>query len=146
MARAAFSPTTADKAKLHRTADHRASIDQAFGGEDCIFHAQLVLRVFQPLGVGLRIREMKRIARGQIGVEFVVSFVIEQKFEAAPGAQSEMVITLWADVPIRLQIFLPDNGAARTALRPHAFGADAALFHRRGVFNRLLFAFKPGHV
>ena len=136
----------ADKAELHRTADHRAPIDQAFGGEDCIFHAQLAPRVFQPLSVGLGIREMKRIARGQIGIEFIVSFVIEQKFEAAPGAQPEMVITFRAHVPIRLQVFLPDNGAARTALRPHAFSADAALFHGRGIFNRLLFTLKPGHV
>jgi hypothetical protein len=56
-----------------------------------------------------------------------------------------MVLALGADFPIRFEIFFPDDGAAGVALRPHAFGVDAAFFGRRGIFDRFFFALEPGH-
>ena len=135
----------ADESKFHRAADHGAAVDAAFGGKDGVFHAELVLRVFQALGVGLGVGEMQRIVRGEVGVEFLVLLVVEKQFEAAAGAEPEMVIALGADVPVCVEILLPDDGAAGAALRPQAFGADAALVHRRGIFDRFFFALEPGH-
>ena len=42
----------ADESEFHRTADDRAPIRAAFGGEDGVFHSELVLRFFQTLRVG----------------------------------------------------------------------------------------------
>jgi hypothetical protein len=56
-----------------------------------------------------------------------------------------MVVALGADFPIRFEVLFPDDGAAGAAFGPHAFGADTALFDRRGIFDWFFFAFKPGH-
>ena len=56
-----------------------------------------------------------------------------------------MVVALGADFPIRFEIFFPDDRAAGIALGPHAFGVDAALFGRGGIFDRFFFALEPGH-
>src|SRR5580704_18055029 len=108
-----------------------------FGGEDRVFHAQFMLRVFQTLRVGLGVSEMKWIAGREFAVEFSPGFVIEQEFEPLARTQAEMMVALRADFPVRLQVFFPDDGAAGTTLCPHAFGAHAAFFDGRGVLNRL---------
>ena len=85
------------------------------------------------------------IARNEFGVVLGPQAVIEQQIEAALRAQAEMVIAFRADLPIRLQIFFPDDGAAGVALDPQAFGADAALIDGRRVLDPFFVALEPGH-
>jgi len=74
-----------------------------------------------------------------------VRLFVEQEFQAAAGAEAEMVLALGADLPVRFEILFPDDGAAGAALHPHALGADSSLVGRRGIFYRFFLALEPGH-
>src|SRR5580704_6784882 len=136
---------TADKTEFHRAADYGTSVQAACGGDDRIVHIEFALRFFQALRVGPGIGELERVARGQACVQLGPRFFIEKHFQAAPRTQAEVVLALGADFPIRFQIFFPNDGAAGIALRPHAFGVNAAFLRRRGIFDRFFFALEPGH-
>src|SRR6266700_8115727 len=56
-----------------------------------------------------------------------------------------MELALWADEQVGFEIFAKSNGAAAFALGPQTFGADATLFGRRRLINRLLFPLEPSH-
>src|SRR5437764_9431314 len=53
-----------------------------------------------------------------------------------------MALAFRADVPVGVEILLPDDLAAIVALDPQALGADALL--RRGL-DLVIFALEPGH-
>ncbi len=114
-------------------------------GDDRVVHSQFFARVFQALGVRLRVNELERIARDQLGILLGPQAVVEQKVESALRAQPEMKIALGADLPVRLQIFLPNDRAAGIALNPQAFGADASLIRRRRLLDPFFLPFEPGH-
>ena len=134
----------ADELELHRAADHRPAVEQPFGGDDGVGHAQLAARFLQARGVGPGVREVQRIAGSQRGV-MLHPARIEQQLEPLRRAQPEMVLALGADAPVGVEVFLPDHGAAVLALGPQPFGLHPALVGRRGLFDPLFFPLEPGH-
>jgi hypothetical protein len=56
-----------------------------------------------------------------------------------------MELALGADKKIFFQIFTENDGAARVALDPQAFGAHPAFFGRGSLLDGFFVALKPGH-
>src|SRR6266478_8906787 len=70
---------------------------------------------------------------------------IEKHFQTLLRAHLEMELAFGADKQIRFEILSESDGAAAFALGPQTFSANAALFGRRRLINRLLFPLEPSH-
>ena len=100
----------------------------------------------QAVGVGAHIHKLQRIGGSKVLIfhgEAVIFFaVIQQQRQTGARIDAEVALALGADVPVLVQVFLPDHLAAAVTLHPQTFGAYA--FLARG-FQLRVFAFKPGH-
>ena len=105
----------ADEIEFHRAAHDRAAVEQAFGGEQGVGHAQLAAGFLEAVGVGLGVLELQRIVGGELGV-VLDPVAVEQHLDALARVQAEMVLALGADAQVALEVFLPDDGAAGTHL------------------------------
>jgi hypothetical protein len=70
---------------------------------------------------------------------------VEEHFKPVLGIHFEMELALGADVEIFFEVFAEGDGAAIFTLGPQTFGADAALFRRSRLIDRLFITLKPSH-
>src|SRR5712692_4324553 len=134
----------ADEAKFHGAHDHGTAVELAFGGDDGIVHAEFFLGFSEAPGVGLGVDKLERVGGGHARVVLGPA-AVEKHFEALLGIHFEVKLALGADVKIRFKVLAEDDGAARFAFDPQAFGAHAALFGRGGLFDRFFVALEPSH-
>src|ERR1700683_3178227 len=94
--------------------------------------------------IRLGIHKHQRVARHQLRIPLRPRPVVQQQIQPPLRIQPEMMIALRADLPVFLQVLLPDDRPARVALDPQAFRAYPPLVHRDRFVDSLFFAFKPG--
>src|SRR3989441_3772785 len=133
-----------DKAEFHRTANQRPAIQKPFGSDDGVAHAELLLRLFEARHIGLGVHKPERVGGSQVCVVLEPP-AVEQQLEPPRGAQLEVMLALGTYLPVVLQVFLPDDGAAGVALDPQTLGAHAALIGWRRLLDRLFLSFEPSH-
>jgi hypothetical protein len=109
---------SADEFEFHRTTNYRAAVQFSFRGEYRVVHAQFLASVMDALLVGLGVSEAERVGGNQLGVVLQPIALIQQQLQPALRAHPEVEVTFRADVPVRIQIFFPDNRAAGLALGP----------------------------
>src|SRR5713226_3312243 len=135
---------TADKTKLHGADDDGPAVELAFDGDHRVIPAELFLGLFETRGVGFGVDELERVGGGHARVVLRPA-AVEEHFEALAGVHLEVKLALGADVQIGFEVLAENDGAARIALDPQAFGAHAALLGRSRLLDRFFVALEPGH-
>ena len=100
--------------------------EAAVGGDHGVGEAGGLLHAAEALAVGLGIDEAERIGGAQAGIEALEFGVVEEQLEAGDGVDAAVRAALGADVPVGLEVLLPDDLAAAFALLPQTFGSDPA--------------------
>src|SRR5215468_996932 len=94
------------------------SVEPSLRGDHGVVEVRALFHDREAFPVGLAIHEFQRIAGSQVGIVPRVFAFIQQKPEAGKRVDAAVIAALWADVPVRLPVFLPDDLAAPLALLP----------------------------
>src|SRR5262249_945923 len=106
----------ADESRFHGADLHRAPVQPAFGRDHGIAQIGGLLHHGETLAVWLAVYEAERVAGAESGIAARVLALIHQEFEAGDGVDATVRAALGANVPVGLQVLLPDDLAAALAL------------------------------
>src|SRR6476646_3229898 len=89
----------------------------AYGVQDCVIEARILLRLAKALLVGLDVCKVEWISRTKAAIDQLVAW-FEERIQPLTRANLEVELALWADIHVGLKIGLPDGLPAARALDP----------------------------
>ena len=128
------SHRSADKAVLHRAHHHRVRPHLPHRIHNRVVQPRGLLRLAQPLLVGLHVGKIQRVGRAQTHVHQLIAR-LQQQLDPLPRAELEMMLALRAHIQVRFQIRPADRLPAARALDPQTLGANALLARIRAPFS-----------
>ena len=123
----------ADEEHLHRPGVDRMLADFPARADNRFRRARNALRLPESFRVWLGVRKFQRVYGDHLGVQLLIVAVVKEHREARRGVETEMVITVRADLYGFFEVSFVERRVAFLALDEDVFGFYAPFFDRYGL-------------
>ena len=108
----------ADEREVDAGHDDRQAVDRARAVQRAGLGLALLLRLRDPLDVGLGVREGERVEDLEVAAQLLEAALVEELAEALADAQPEVVVAVGAHAEVAAQALVVDERRARGAAKP----------------------------
>ena len=96
--------------------------DVAQAGDDGVFEASFLLVLLELRFIGGDAGELQNVHAGHFGIHFFESAGFDERMNAFPRADAEMMLAMGANLEVFVEFLVEDHGAAFRTFGPQAFG------------------------
>src|SRR5690606_6242371 len=122
------SHRAAHEAELERRGDDRNALQRPGHDDQRVALVRLLLRLAQAVAIALRILELQRILRLEIGSDLLARLGIEKPLEPLARADAQVMVALRTDEEVALELGPIELSGAARAFDPQALRDRAASF------------------